>query len=217
MIALRAALVLIATAAYLALPIVAWGGVAAFFAHPPFVALAVVLLLIALLAVRAGGGISAGEREDRANRWVLWAFTVLGLAIGFFPAYADRLNVWTFDGDAVRWLGVVMFAVGCVVRIVPVFVLGNRFSGLVAIQPGHALVTTGVYGTIRHPSYLGVLLFLAGWSLVFRSGIGLVLTLVMLVPLVARINAEERLLRSQFGAEYDAYRARTARLIPGIY
>jgi protein-S-isoprenylcysteine O-methyltransferase Ste14 len=34
---------------------------------------------------------------------------------------------------------------------------------------------------------------------------------------VARINAEERLLRSQFGEEYDAYRARTSRLIPGIY
>jgi protein-S-isoprenylcysteine O-methyltransferase Ste14 len=39
----------------------------------------------------------------------------------------------------------------------------------------------------------------------------------MLVPLVARIRAEENLLRSQFGAEYDAYRARTSRLIPGLY
>jgi len=35
--------------------------------------------------------------------------------------------------------------------------------------------------------------------------------------LIARIHAEERLLSSLFGAEYDAYRARTSRLIPGIY
>jgi protein-S-isoprenylcysteine O-methyltransferase Ste14 len=39
----------------------------------------------------------------------------------------------------------------------------------------------------------------------------------MLAPLVARIHAEERLLRSHFGAEYEDYCARTARLIPGLY
>jgi protein-S-isoprenylcysteine O-methyltransferase Ste14 len=33
----------------------------------------------------------------------------------------------------------------------------------------------------------------------------------------ARIGAEERLLHTEFGAEYDAYRARTARLVPGLY
>jgi protein-S-isoprenylcysteine O-methyltransferase Ste14 len=44
-----------------------------------------------------------------------------------------------------RWLGVVLFATGGALRIWPVFVLGSRFSGLVAIQPGHTLVTSGVY------------------------------------------------------------------------
>jgi protein-S-isoprenylcysteine O-methyltransferase Ste14 len=40
---------------------------------------------------------------------------------------------------------------------------------------------------------------------------------LLVPPLIARMNAEERLLQSQFGAEYNAYRARTRRLIPGIY
>ena len=35
-------------------------------------------------------------------------------------------------------------------------------------------------------------------------------------PLLARIHAEERLLRAQFGAAYDAYRAGTSRMIPGL-
>ena len=39
----------------------------------------------------------------------------------------------------------------------------------------------------------------------------------MLVVLLARIKAEERLLSENFGAEYDAYRARTWRLIPYVY
>jgi len=47
--------------------------------------------------------------------------------------------------------------------------------------------------------------------------VGVLLAALMIPPLLARIHAEERLLRAQFGAEYDAYRARTSRLIPGLY
>jgi protein-S-isoprenylcysteine O-methyltransferase Ste14 len=112
---------------------------------------------------------------------------------------------------------VVLFAAGGALRIWPVFVLGERFSGLAAIQPGHSLVTSGAYGVIRHPSYLGLLVSTLGWGLAFRSGVGILLTALMIPPLLARISAEERLLRSQFGDEYDAYRARTSRLIPGLW
>jgi hypothetical protein len=58
-------------------------------------------------------------------------------------------------------------------------VLGHRFSGLVAIQPGHALVTTGLYGVVRHPSYLGLLVNSLGWALAFRSGVGVLLTALL--------------------------------------
>jgi protein-S-isoprenylcysteine O-methyltransferase Ste14 len=40
--------------------------------------------------------------------------------------------------------------------------LGRRFSGLVAIQPRHSLVTTGISGVVRHPSYVGALVFMLG-------------------------------------------------------
>ena len=99
----------------------------------------------------------------------------------------------------------------------PVFVLGNRFSGLVAIQPGHRLVTGGIYSVIRHPSYLGLLVNSLGCALAFRSGIGSLLSALTIVPLVARIRAEETLLRSQFGAEYDEFCGRTWRMIPWVW
>ena len=54
-------------------------------------------------------------------------------------------------------------------------------------------------------------------GLAFRSGLGVLITVLLLPPLLARIRSEEALLRSQFGAKYEAYRARTARLIPGLY
>jgi protein-S-isoprenylcysteine O-methyltransferase Ste14 len=203
--------------AYLGLAILGAGGFEAFFSHPPLIALTIVYFVLVGVALFSRGNLSSGEREDRGNRWVLAAFGIIGLLSAYLPAYTDRREFWTFDGDAVRWIGVALFAAGGALRIWPVFVLGRRFSGLVAIQPGHTLVTSGVYGVIRHPSYLGLLVNSLGWALAFRSGVGVLLTALLIPPLVARIQAEEALLRTQFGGEYDAYRRRTARLIPGLY
>ena len=214
---LRLTLIVVGTAAYLGLAVLGWGGLAAFFSHPALIALAVALFALSGLALFAGGNLSSGVREDRGNRWVLVTFALLGLLDAFLPAWTDRTEFWTLDGDTIRWLGVVLFAAGGALRLWPVFVLGHRFSGLVAIQPGHTLVTSGVYGVIRHPSYLGLLVNSLGWGLAFRAGVGVLLTALLIPPLLARIRAEERLLRTQFGAEYDAYCARTSRLIPGLY
>ena len=205
------------TILYLGLAVLGWGGFTAFFSHCALTALALVVVVTTCVAMLSSGNLSAGEREDRGNRWVLAVFTVIGLLMGWLPAYTDRVDFWTLDGPGVRWLGVVVSAAGGALRLWPVFVLGHRFSGLVAIQPGHTLVTTGIYRIVRHPSYLGLLVASLGWVLAFRSGIGVLLTALTLVPLIARIRAEERLLLTQFGAEYDAYRGRTSRLVPGIY
>ncbi len=213
----RVTLIVLGTATYLGLAVLGWGGLAAFFSHPPLIAIAVALFGIAGAALFAGGNLSSGVREDRSNRWVIAAFALIGLLAGFLPAYTDRLGFWTIDGDTIRWIGVVLFTAGSALRLWPVFVLGHRFSGLVAIQSGHTLVTSGVYRVIRHPSYLGLLVSTLGWGLAFRSTVGVLLAALTVPPLVARIGAEERLLRTEFGAEYDAYRARTSRLIPGLY
>ena len=217
MTSVRVTLVLGGTAAYLGLAILGWGGWTAFFAHPARGALAVVLAVLAGVSLFADGNLSPGVREDRGNRWVIGALILIGLLAAYLPACTDRKAFWTLDGETIRWLGVLLFAAGGALRLWPVFVLGRRFSGLVAIQPGHTLVTSGVYGVIRHPSYLGLLVNALGWGLAFRAGVGVLLTALMIPPLLARIHAEERLLCTQFGDEYGAYCARTARMIPGLY
>jgi len=213
----RAVLTILGTFAYLGLAVLGAGGFQNFFCRPAFIALTIILFALSGAALFTTGNLSPGVREDRGNRWVIAALGVIGLIAGYLPAYTDRIGFWVLDGNGLRWLGVVLFAAGGALRLWPVFVLGRRFSGLVAIQPGHALVTTGIYGVIRHPSYLGLLVNAAGWALAFRSGVGLLLVALMLPVVLARINAEERLLRAQFGSAYDAYRDRTARLIPGLY
>ena len=102
-------------------------------------------------------------------------------------------------------------------RLAAVFVLGHRFSGLVAIQRDHELLTDGIYGFVRHPSYLGLFVSALGWGLAFRAGAGVAIAALMLLVVLARIKAEERLLSETFGAAYEAYRGRTWRLLPYAY
>ncbi len=214
---LQILMILVSILIWLGLAVAGWGGFAAFFAHPARVTLVLITLALAGLGMLSEAGLRTGVREDRGNRWIFIPLLIISLLAGWLPAWCDRIEFLTLDGDAVRWLGVVLFAAGGVLRIAPTFVLGRRFSGLVAIQPGHELVTTGLYGTIRHPSYLGLILMMLGWALGFRSLVGALLALLAMIPLLARIRSEEALLAEHFGREYAAYRAHTYRLIPWIY
>ena len=203
--------------AYLGLAIVGAGGPGRFFSYPPLTAVTLVTIALGVAGLFSEGHIGAGVKEDRSNRWVIAALGVLGVLGAYLPAYTDRIDFLTLGGEGVRWLGVLLYAAGGVLRLAPVFVLGRRFSGLVAIQPEHRLVSSGLYGVIRHPSYLGLFVLSLGWGLAFRSGVGVILAVLTLPVVLARIDAEERLLSETFGAEYDAYRARTWRLVPYVY
>ena len=103
---------IVGAAAYLALAVAGEGGLARFASHPALIALGVVTLAAAVAGLFTKGNVSSGVREDRGNRWVLVAFTVLGLALGYLPALDDRLELLTFGGEALRWFGVALYAAG---------------------------------------------------------------------------------------------------------
>ena len=185
----RIVLITVSSALFFGLAILGWGGFAAFFSHPALIALMIVFVALAGVGLMAGGNLSPGVREDRANRWVIPVLTILGLAAAYLSAYTDRRDFWTIDGDAVRWIGVMLCGAGrrsCASGRFLCWAL--VFSGLVAIQPGHRLVTTGIYRVIRHPSYVGPLVSSLGWGWFFVRGSVCCLDGVLVPPLIARID-----------------------------
>jgi protein-S-isoprenylcysteine O-methyltransferase Ste14 len=190
----------------------------AFFQSPARVGAVVVTVGLCVLALFCDfGGMSPGKKEDRGNRWIFVPLLVLTLGLAVLPAYLDGRDWWTTDEAVTPYVGLALLTVGGVLRIAAVFVLGRRFTGLVAIQQDHRLQTSGLYRYIRHPSYAGMLLYLAGLVLVFRCWLGLLLVAGTLAVLVARMNAEEALLQNEFGEEYISYRRHTWRLMPWVY
>jgi protein-S-isoprenylcysteine O-methyltransferase Ste14 len=214
---LLASLTIGATLLWLALAAAAWGGWAGLLAHPARTAAAASALALAVVGAASPFSLSSGKRADLRDLWIMPVGAIAVVLLAYLPAYCDRRGLWVIDGDPVRWAGVCLFIAGGALRLWPIFVLGHRFSAVVAIQEEHALVTTGPYRWIRNPSYLGGLLNGAGWALVFRSVLGVLVVGVLAGLIVPRIRAEESLLTSEFGAEYDAYRRRTWRLVPGLY
>jgi protein-S-isoprenylcysteine O-methyltransferase Ste14 len=141
----------------------------AFFRSPARVgALGVSLALSALVVFCDFGGMSPGKKEDRGNRWIFGPFFVLSLALAVLPAYFDSRNMWVTDEAVTPSVGLALLTLGGALRLAAVFVLGRRFSGLVAIQEGHSLQTGGLYRHLRHPSYAGMLLYMVGYVLVIR-------------------------------------------------
>src|SRR5690242_4341404 len=116
----------------------------------------------------------------------------------------------------IRWHVVVLLAAGGALRIWPVFVLGHRFSGLVAIQPHHKLVraastapsVTRAIWRCSSTRWDGRSPFVRGSGYCSQCSI---------FRRSSRIRAEERMLRTEFGGEYDVYCSRTSQLIPGLY
>lgn len=83
-------------------------------------------------------------------------------------------------------------------------------------RPPERLVTDGPYRFVRNPMYLGHLVFFLGLAIVF-SGVAWVLFAGHLVWFDRRAREDEAHLRAQFGHEYDLYRARVKRWLPGVY
>ena len=221
---LRVALSFLAGAAiFVALPLLAWGpgdprGFLADAARAAYVALAVALNAYASVVVpEVGKPRAAARRTVPRQRIAVRLLQALPLAIVLWGPYADRRALAVIGWPWVRWAGVACYAAGFLLMHAAEARLGRLFSVQVAIQAGHRLVTDGPYRFVRHPRYLGIVVFAAGLALVFRSWPGLVLAGAVKVVLLWRIRDEEALMAEEFGDEWSAYAERTWRLVPLVY
>jgi protein-S-isoprenylcysteine O-methyltransferase Ste14 len=167
------------------------------------------------LRVREAVQGKGGRSRDRGTR-VLIAIAI-GAAIGVASVATSVAPSLRMPG-VVRVFGVIVMWLGLATRVWAVAALGGAFRTTVEVDRDQAVVTTGPYKWIRHPSYAGLLLILAGVGLARGTRLGVGACLVLPPPALAwRIHVEEGELRRVLGDAYRAYQTRTARLIPGLW
>jgi len=144
------------------------------------------------------------------------------LGLGIVPA------IWVFTGfpsQFDRAIGPISIAIGLVLFIASLVMfrkthkaLGKMWSHSLDLREDHKLVTTGVYEKVRHPMYTAFWLwavappFLLGNWVAGLAGIVGFGTLYFL-----RVGREEAMMEAEFGQEYRDYKARTHKVLRGIY
>ena len=97
-------------------------------------------------------------------------------------------------------------------------VLGKEWSVTARLVEGHKLATRGPYRFMRHPIYTGMLGMLLATGLAISNWFSLLAAIVIfLIGTIIRVRSEERLLREEFGSQFEDYARRVAALLPGVY
>ncbi|MBN2536786.1 isoprenylcysteine carboxylmethyltransferase family protein [candidate division WOR-3 bacterium] len=159
----------------------------------------------------------AAAGRDRGSLLLLWAAVAAGVTAGLLARGipAGWLRV---PGGIVEPTALALMLSGLAVRWWAIAVLGPYFTTNVAVEECQPVIQGGPYRFVRHSSYVGLLLALAGIGVMMASWLSLV---VLLVPAALatlhRIRVEERALLATLGLSYADYCGRTRRLIPGVF
>jgi protein-S-isoprenylcysteine O-methyltransferase Ste14 len=94
----------------------------------------------------------------------------------------------------------------------------TKIGTIPSIRPESNLLSTGVYGLVRHPIYAGTILAFGGLSLLFHALVSLAYWPIAVLLYYRMIVVEERRLMREYGDAYAAYRKKVrARLIPFLF
>lgn len=184
-----------------------------------------VLMLVTWCAMRYPAMRRARRQKTRVDRRSTLDISLLVLCTVGLVALPILWRLHAFDGFADRGQGIFPLILGLLTGVAFLWLfrrshkdLGKNWSVTLEVREGHQLVTQGVYAHVRHPMYASFLLWGVTQALLIPNWIAGFAGLAAVLALYAvRQSREEAMMRDTFGAEYDAYSARTKRLIPGIF
>jgi protein-S-isoprenylcysteine O-methyltransferase Ste14 len=191
----------------------------------PWIAKAVIFAAsVAMVVIRAPHGQrSRGVKVAKSRRGTLEAVLLTLAWLSFFvPLVWIATPVLKFADYPLRPLPLAA-GIACLVASLWLFArshadLGSNWSITLEVREEHRLITDGIYRRVRHPMYSALLLYSLRQVLAVPNWIaGPSYGVAMLLLVALRLGPEERMMIEQFGPDYEAYRHRTRRLIPGVW
>ena len=137
------------------------------------------------------------------------------VAAGVVSALDHRFG-WSTVPTAVVVVGNVLVLAGLAMAEL-VVIQNNYAAATITVEKEQPVVSTGLYGLVRHPMYVGALILIVGMPLALGSYWGLLTMIPGVLVFVARITDEEKALRQDL-AGYDEYTEKVHyRLVPGVW
>jgi protein-S-isoprenylcysteine O-methyltransferase Ste14 len=149
------------------------------------------------------------------QRAVIAVATIALVAVLIVSAIDWRLG-WSGVPMWVIVLGDVLVAAGLYVCLM-VMQQNSFAASTIETMEGQRVISTGLYGLVRHPMYLGTLVMSVGVPLALGSYWGLLVILAVVPVLVLRIGDEEKMLVGELKGYADYRRHVRSRLVPGVW
>lgn len=162
---------------------------------------------------------SGATNKDSGSLALFWTAIPVAMFIAYWAAVSLHQPAWQLPWEpTLATIGDILVITGLIFRWYSIIYLGRWFTVNVAIAADQPLIDDGPYRFLRHPSYTGALMALIGLGLALGNTVSLAAIVLLTVPVfLRRILVEERVLAEAFGTRWDSYRARTWRLLPGLY
>lgn len=154
--------------------------------------------------------------ESRPVQRILISVVFICFPAMFVLSALDHRFGWSAVPAAVAVLGDVLVAIGLGMAML-VVVQNGYAAANVTVEAGQTLVSTGLYGWVRHPMYTGNVILMGGVPLALGSYWGLVFVIPGVIVLVLRIRDEERLLTQELGGYGDYTQHVRYRLLPYVW
>jgi protein-S-isoprenylcysteine O-methyltransferase Ste14 len=174
-------------------------------------------LLWEVLKIRDGALRASQKPIDTSGSWPVKILkAVILVFLGFQTLFLDIFPI-SDQAGYLKLIGTALYFVGLTTAVTARLQLGNNWADLEDYQvlPEQSLVTTGIYGYIRHPIYTGDILLLAGLELALNSWLVLAVSITLAVAI--RQALKEEILLSQVFSDYHEYCTRTKRFVPFIF
>ena len=166
---------------------------------------------ISMLGLVGANAVVSGKKLGKSTLY--GAFVVFVFDIGRFILVLPFIGQPRFDLHGLHLIiGVPVFVCGLIFCL-PAFITRPVTSP----DSEETLQTSGFYGITRNPQYLGEILWCLGWSVVFRSAIGLLLVPFWWIGLLIHTLIEEESMERELGETYLEYKKNVrGRIIPGL-
>lgn len=156
------------------------------------------------------------KAEARPLQRILIAIIFLAFPAAFVVGGLDFRSGWSQMPVPLVVLGDVLVALGLGVAML-VIVQNGYAAANVTVEPGQTLVSTGLYGRVRHPMYTGNVVLMLGIPFALGSYWDLLLLVPGILVLVLRIRDEETLLLAELPGYRDYVMQVRHRLLPGVW
>lgn len=156
------------------------------------------------------------NKEERTTQKGVVALSGLLFIASFLVAAFNYRYHWHTIPSIVPYIASIIFLIGYALYA-EVLRENAWLSRTIEVQENQSVVSTGLYGIVRHPMYMATVLMYLAMPLVLGSLIAFAIMLLYIPIIIRRINDEEQLLRTQLKG-YSEYCTQVRwRLIPYIY